>query len=80
MSIDLSERHTKVVKNVFVSNAATTVTVWLDPDFSKTEINPPNAPQVLPINNKFDSIHLRCGNGLAWASDIYFTKTLNERD
>ena len=73
MPIVLSDRHTMVVKNVFASNASTDVTVWLDPDFTKTEINQPNAPHVLPINNKFNSIHLRCGNGSALASFSDFT-------
>jgi hypothetical protein len=68
MSIVLNEWHTMMVKNVFSSNAATAVTIWLDPNFTKTETNQPNAPLVLAMNNNFNGIHLRCGNGSAWAS------------
>jgi hypothetical protein len=67
--IVLNEWHTMVIKNVFSSNAPTAVTVWLDPDFTKTEGGQPVAPLTLSVtNNTFDSIRLRCGINSAYAS------------
>ena len=59
-----------VVKNVFASNAPTAVTIWLDPDFTKTEGGQPVAPLTLTMTNgnTFDTIKLRCGTGSAYAS------------
>lgn len=66
--IVLNEWHTLVVKNVFSSNGPTAVTVWLDPDFTKTEGAQPVAPLALSMTNTFDTIKLRCGTGSAYAS------------
>jgi hypothetical protein len=68
--IVLNEWHTMVVKNVFASNAPTAVTIWLDPDFTKTEGGQPVAPLTLTMTNgnTFDTIKLRCGTGSAYAS------------
>jgi len=41
--IVLGDWHTMVVKNVYLPAANATVEVWLDPDFTKTEGNQPNA-------------------------------------
>jgi len=62
------EWHTMVVKSAYTSGGNTAVTVWLDPDFTKSEGNQPNAPLVLSIDNTFDNIMLRCGNGTASAN------------
>jgi hypothetical protein len=59
--------HTLVVKSVYVSGGNTAVKVWLDPDFTKSEGNQPNPPVVLSVDNTFDNIMLRCGNGTATA-------------
>ncbi len=45
-----------------------TVQIWLDPDFTQTEANQPNAPVTMSIINTFDSIHLRVGNGTTSAT------------
>lgn len=61
--IVLNQLHTIVVKNVYSSNGPTAVTIWLDPDFTKTEGNQPQAPLTMSMNNTFDTIRLRAGNG-----------------
>jgi hypothetical protein len=63
----LGEWHTMVVKSVFSANAATSVEVWLDPDFTKTEANQSQAPLAFTCDNTFDTVRLRCGNGSAAA-------------
>jgi hypothetical protein len=65
---NLGSWHTLVVKTVYGTNANDQVEVWLDPDFTKTEGNQPIWPPLsLTMNNTFDSINLRCGNGSAFA-------------
>jgi hypothetical protein len=59
--------HTIVVKSVYSSNAPTAVTIWLDPDFIKSEVNQPQAPLAMSMDNTFNTIRLRCGNGSAFA-------------
>jgi hypothetical protein len=61
--IVLGEWHTLLVKIQFVPNADDNVSVWLDPDFSKSEGSQPNAPVTFSADTSFDSIHLRCGEG-----------------
>ena len=63
----VNQYHTMLVKSVYSANNNTTVTVWLDPDFKKSEGNQPNAPLNVSLNNTFDNIRLRCGNGSAAA-------------
>jgi len=64
----LGSWHTLVVKTVYATNANDQVEVWLDPDFTKTEGNQPIWPPLtLSMNNTFDGIYLRCGNGSAFA-------------
>jgi hypothetical protein len=55
----------------------TAVTVWLDPDFTKAEASQPNPPVVASMDNTFDNIRLRCGNGSAAAefSNIVMSAT-----
>jgi hypothetical protein len=60
--------HTLVAKTVYATNANDQVEVWIDPDFTKTEGNQPIWPPLtVSMNNTFDSIYLRCGNGTAYA-------------
>ena len=63
----LGEWHTMVVKTKFVPNADDNITIWLDPDFAVAEGAQPNAPVTFSANNSFDSVHLRAGNGSAYA-------------
>ena len=71
----VNQYHTMVVKSVFSATGNTTETVWLDPDFTKSEGNQPNPPLVVSMNNTFDNVRLRCGNGSAAAefSNIVMT-------
>jgi hypothetical protein len=71
------EYHTMAIKSVYSANANATETVWLDPDFTKSEGNQPNPPVVVSINNTFDTVCLRCGNGTANAqfTNMVFTAT-----
>ncbi len=66
--VNLGEWHTIVVRTEYVAGSNDVVKVWLDPDFNQTEANQPNAPLVLNINNSFNNIRLRCGNGTANAT------------
>lgn len=74
------EWHTVVAKNVFVSNAPTAIKVWLDPDFTKSENNQPQAPLEFTMDNTFNNVRLRCGNGSAYAefTNIIFAATAPE--
>jgi hypothetical protein len=74
--IVLGESHTFLMKCVYAgTNDA--VSVWLDPDLTKTDGNQPNPPLQLTLDNTFDSIHLRAGNGSAQAEfdNIVFAAT-----
>ncbi len=53
--------HTIVVRIDYQDGAPANETVWLDPDFTQTEANQPQAPVTLSDDNTFDNIHLRCG-------------------
>ena len=66
-TVVVGEWHTMVVKCVYSSNAPTAVNVWLDPDFSKSEGAQTNSPLSFTMDNTFNNIHLRCGNGSAFA-------------
>lgn len=66
--VSLGEWHTIVVRTEYVPGSNDVVKVWLDPDFSQTEANQPNAPLVLSANASFNNIRLRCGNGTASAT------------
>jgi hypothetical protein len=77
----LGSWHTLVVKTVYATNANDRVEVWLDPDFTKTEGNESNWPPLtLSMNNTFDGINLRCGNGSAYAeyTNIVIAATATE--
>jgi hypothetical protein len=74
--IVLGEWHTMLIKCVYAgTNDA--VEVWLDPDFTRNENNQPNPPLAFNMNNTFDNIHLRAGNGTAQAeyTNIVFAAT-----
>jgi len=65
----LGSWHTLVVKTVYATNSQDKVEVWLDPDFTKTEGNQTTWPPLtLTMDNTFNGINLRCGNGSAYAS------------
>jgi hypothetical protein len=65
---NLGSWHTLVIKTVYATNSNDQVEVWLDPDFTKTEGNQAIWPALtLTMNNTFDNINLRCGNGSAFA-------------
>ena len=73
----INQYHTMAIKSVYSSGNNTEVTVWLDPDFTKPEASQPNAPLNVSMNNTFDNIRVRCGNGSAAAefSNIVMTAT-----
>jgi len=66
--IVVGEWHTLVIKTVFVAGSADNVSVWLDPNLNLTESGQVNAPQGILADASFDSIHLRAGNGSAFAT------------
>jgi len=66
--VNLGEWHTIVVRTEYLPGTNDVVKVWLDPDFTHTEANQPNPPVVLEINNSFNNIRLRCGDGTASAT------------
>ncbi|HTL71934.1 MAG TPA: Ig-like domain-containing protein [bacterium] len=61
------EWHTMVIKSVYASNAPTEESIWLDPDFTKSLDNQPQLPITASMNNTFNQIRLRCGNGSTFA-------------
>jgi hypothetical protein len=61
----VNEYHTMAIKSVYSASGNATETVWLDPDFTKSEGSQPNPPVIVSMNNTFDNIRLRCGNGSA---------------
>ena len=73
----IDQYHTMAIKSVYSSGNNTAVTVWLDPDFTRPEASQPNAPLTVSMNNTFDNIRVRCGNGSAAAefSNIVMTAT-----
>lgn len=74
--IVLGEWHTLLIKSVY-AGTTDAVKVWLDPDFTKQENNQPNPPISFTMNNTFDNIRLRIGNGTAQAefTNIVFAAT-----
>lgn len=66
--VELGTWHTIVIKVVFVPNADDQISVWMDPDFSKSENGQPVPPFQLTGNVTFNHVNLRCGNGTAYAS------------
>jgi hypothetical protein len=67
-TVVIGEWHVLVERIDFNPNGNSTVKVWLDPDFTKTEDNQPYAPFQVAMDNTFDNIRLRCGNGTADAT------------
>lgn len=66
--VNLGEWHTIVVRTEYIPGSNDVVKVWLDPDFTQSEANQPNAPLTLSVNNSFNNVRLRCGNGTANAT------------
>ncbi len=61
--------HTFVEKIQFSSGGNDNVTIWMDPDLTKSEAAQTGTHIILSSEDKsFDSIHLRCGNGSAMAT------------
>jgi hypothetical protein len=56
-----SDWHTIVVQIDYEDGTVANETVWLDPDFTQTEANQPQASVTLSDDNTFDNIRLRCG-------------------
>ncbi len=68
-AIVLGEWHTLVSKIEFDPATDDTISIWLDPDFSKAENDPVNVNRlyVFSTDVSFDNVRLRCGNGTASA-------------
>jgi hypothetical protein len=62
-----NEWHTMVVRSVYSPNNPTVETIWLDPDFTKGLNNQPQQPLTASLNNTFNQVRLRCGNGSTFA-------------
>jgi hypothetical protein len=60
--------HTIVERDDYTPYGNSTVNIWLDPDFTKTEANQPTPPITISIVDTFDTIALRTGNGTASAT------------
>lgn len=65
--IVVGELHTFVIMSVYASNAPTAESIWLDPDFTKPLSNQPNGPTTASLDNTFNQVRLRCGNGSTFA-------------
>jgi hypothetical protein len=65
--IVVNEWHTMVVRSVYSPNNPTVETIWLDPDFTKGLNNQPQQPLTASLNNTFNQVRLRCGNGSTFA-------------
>ncbi|HEY4417697.1 MAG TPA: Ig-like domain-containing protein [Verrucomicrobiae bacterium] len=76
-TVVVGEWHTMVVKNQFQAEGNTLVTVWLDPDFTKSETGQANPPFTVAMDDTFDTIRLRAGNGSAFAeyTNVVLTAT-----
>lgn len=76
-TVVVGEWHTMVVKNQFRAGLNTLVTVWLDPDFTKSEVGQAYPPFTVSMDDTFDTIRLRAGNGSAFAeyTNIVLTAT-----
>ena len=66
--IVFDEWHTIVERIDYSAGENATVNIWLDPDFTQTEVNQPNAPYTLSMDDTFDNILLRTGNGTTSAT------------
>jgi hypothetical protein len=76
--INLNEYHTLVIKQVFNSGANDSVTIWLDPDLTKSEGSQTCSQSgTFLMDDTFDTVRLRCGNGSAAAefSNIVMSAT-----
>jgi hypothetical protein len=61
MTVVPNDWHTIVVQVDYEDGAPANESLWLDPDFTETEANQPQAPITLSDDNTFDNIRLRCG-------------------
>jgi len=67
-TVVVDEWHTIVTRIDFSPAGNSNVKVWLDPDFTVSEDNQVNLPLTVTMNNTFDNVRLRCGNGTATAT------------
>ncbi|HEX7654786.1 MAG TPA: hypothetical protein VF607_14860, partial [Verrucomicrobiae bacterium] len=65
--IVLGEWHTFVVKIAYVAGGLDNVSIWFDPDLSRTEAGQ-SAPTAFACDAAFDNVHVRAGNGSAMAT------------
>jgi hypothetical protein len=61
VAVITNDWHTIVARIDYQNGAPANETVWLDPDFTQTEANQPQAPVTLTADNTFDNVHLRSG-------------------
>ncbi len=66
--IVFGEWHTLVERIDFSPGANATVNVWLDPDLGQTEAAQPNSPVTFSLDDTFDTVLLRTGNGTTSAT------------
>jgi hypothetical protein len=64
--IVVGDWHTFIIKSVYFSNAPTAETVWMDPDFTRS-LDGQTPSLTASMNNTFNQIRLRCGNGSTFA-------------
>jgi hypothetical protein len=67
-TVVFGEWHTIIERVDYSPGVNATVNVWLDPDFSQTEANQPNSPLTFSMDDTFDNIQLRTGNGTTSAT------------
>jgi hypothetical protein len=60
--------HTIVERVDYTPGGNAAVNIWLDPSFNVTEAAQPNAPIMFSMNDTFDTVLLRTGNGTASAT------------
>jgi hypothetical protein len=78
--IVVNEWHTMVIRSVYSSNNPTVETIWLDPDFTKSLNSQPQQPLSVSLNNTFNQVRLRCGNGSTFAEYTNIVISANATD
>jgi hypothetical protein len=78
--IVVNEWHTMVIRSVYSSNNPTAETIWLDPDFTKSLNNQPQSLLTVSLNNTFNQVRLRCGNGSTFAEYTNIVMAANATD
>ncbi|HWD91436.1 MAG TPA: hypothetical protein VG938_03715 [Verrucomicrobiae bacterium] len=78
--IVVNEWHTMVIRSVYTPNNPAVETIWLDPDFTKGLNNQPQQPLTVSLNNTFNQVRLRCGNGSTFAEYTNIVIAANSTD